>query len=421
MEINKIAVIGGGISGLSIAHLLGDKYKVSVYEREARPGGLIKCDVIQGNLYHMVGGHVFNSRRQDVLEWFWRFFDKESEFTKSIRNSIISMENGTLVGYPIENHAYMMEDSMRKKFIEDLLLIAKNRDYDSINFEEFLRKRFGDTLYTEYFQPYNEKIWRRSLDKVPLFWLEGKLPMPSVEEIIYNNFVHVRESKMVHSTFYYPRLNGSQFLADRLAEGLNIKYNANIDKIRRKGKCWIVDNEVFDKVIFCGNIKEFPSIFSNSLDLSSFEEDIEELDFHGTTSVFCEIESNPYSWIYMPSRLHSSHRIICTGNFSPLNNSTEKNTASLEFTDYISKEDIDRDLTKIPFSPKYITHTYTKYTYPIQSIHTRKMVGSLKKELFGNNIFLLGRFAEWEYYNMDAAIGAAIDLSKIITADLPTE
>nr|WP_320060268.1 hypothetical protein [uncultured Bacteroides sp.] len=65
--------------------------------------------------------------------------------------------------------------------------------------------------------------------------------------------------------------------------------------------------------------------------------------------------------------------------------------------------------------------TVTKYTYSIQNVHTRKMVESLKKELFDNNIFLLGRFAEWEYYNMDAAIGAAIDLSKIITANLPRE
>jgi UDP-galactopyranose mutase len=27
-------------------------------------------------------------------------------------------------------------------------------------------------------------------------------------------------------------------------------------------------------------------------------------------------------------------------------------------------------------------------------------------------MYLLGRFAEWEYYNMDAAVGAAIDLEK---------
>ena len=29
-------------------------------------------------------------------------------------------------------------------------------------------------------------------------------------------------------------------------------------------------------------------------------------------------------------------------------------------------------------------------------------------------LFLLGRFAEWEYYNMDVAMGAAMDLCKTI-------
>ena len=68
----------------------------------------------------------------------------------------------------------------------------------------------------------------------------------------------------------------------------------------------------------------------------------------------------------------------------------------------------------MPFSPRYLDHTYTQYTYPVQNTETRKMVDSLKKTLSNNGIFLLGRFAEWEYYNMDAAIGAAIDLGKIL-------
>ena len=40
------------------------------------------------------------------------------------------------------------------------------------------------------------------------------------------------------------------------------------------------------------------------------------------------------------------------------------------------------------------------------------MIGSLKNELKKDNIYLLGRFAEWEYYNMDVAMGAALDLVK---------
>ena len=42
------------------------------------------------------------------------------------------------------------------------------------------------------------------------------------------------------------------------------------------------------------------------------------------------------------------------------------------------------------------------------------MITSLKEILETQGIYLLGRFAEWEYYNMDAAMGAALDLNKRI-------
>lgn len=410
--MKNIAVIGGGISGLSLAQCLKDRYDVTVFEGASKPGGLIKCERIDGTLYHMVGGHVFNSRRQDVLDWFWGFFDREKEFTKATRNAIVYM--GRPIGYPIENHIYQFDAALQKQIIVDLLEIAKNKNVEPTNFEEFLKFRFGETLYNVYFKPYNEKVWKRDLSQVPLTWLAGKLPMPSVEEIIFDNFNKANETTMVHSTFYYAKNNGSQFLADRLAEGLNIIYNAKIQKLEKKGVQWIVNGVAFDKVVFCGNIKDLPSMLESSLDITTYSKSVEELEFHGTTSVLCEVERNPFSWIYMPDTNHHSHRIICTGNFSETNNGHEALTATIEFTDEVDKETILENLEKIPYSPKYLAHRYTPYTYPIQNASTRAVITSVKELMEPKGLYLLGRFAEWEYYNMDAAIGAAIDLSKTI-------
>ncbi len=59
--------------------------------------------------------------------------------------------------------------------------------------------------------------------------------------------------------------------------------------------------------------------------------------------------------------------VICTGNFAESNNADGKMTATIEFTDEISKEDILSNLTKIPLRPVYLDHIYNKYTYPIQN------------------------------------------------------
>lgn len=40
------------------------------------------------------------------------------------------------------------------------------------------------------------------------------------------------------------------------------------------------------------------------------------------------------------------------------------------------------------------------------------MVKELKEELAKLDFYFTGRFADWEYYNMDVAIGAAMDLCK---------
>ena len=85
-------------------------------------------------------------------------------------------------------------------------------------------------------------------------------------------------------------------------------------------------------------------------------------------------------------------------------------SATIEFTDEISKNDIIDNLSRIPYHPKYIAHNYAPYTYPIQAKDTREFVNSVKCVTEPEGLFLLGRFAEWEYYNMDVAMGAALDL-----------
>ena len=38
------------------------------------------------------------------------------------------------------------------------------------------------------------------------------------------------------------------------------------------------------------------------------------------------------------------------------------------------------------------------------------MISGLKDALAGLNFYMTGRFTDWEYYNMDAAMGAAKDM-----------
>lgn len=417
----KVAIIGAGISGLSVAHMLKEKHDVTLFEKENVAGGLIKCLRKNGSLFHTCGGHIFNSKRQDVLDWFWSKFERDEEFIKADRNSVVFVdkegsEDIAEIPYPIENHMYLFDEDIQKKFIDDLVEMSASNIKEYDNFEDFLKGQFGQTLYELYFRPYNEKVWRRDLSQVPLSWLEGKLPMPTIAEMIFNNINHVKEKNFVHATFWYEKNGGSQYIVDKLSEGLNIKYNSEIRNLKFCEGKWSVGADVFDKIVFCGNIKEMVQMIEG-VDLDDFVEDVNRLEYHGTTAVFCEIDKNPYSWIYQPSHKHESHRIICTGNFASSNNSNllaeDRITATIEFTDEISKKDILDNLTRIPLHPTYIDHKYNKYTYPIQDANTRTLITEIKKKLSQYGFYFTGRFADWEYYNMDVAIGAAMDMCRV--------
>lgn len=414
---NNFYVIGSGISGLSISKMLFDGgYEVLTFEKESKIGGLVKCDSINGNLFHRVGGHVFNSKNQLVLDWFWRHFDKSKEFLAAKRNAKILLANN-LIGYPIENFLFQLDTNTSESIIEELLVLNNAEgNKSSSNFEEFLLNHFGETLYETYFKPYNAKIWNFDLKKIPLEWLEGKLPMPNIGQIFKNNIIRNEEKDMVHSTFWYPRKGGSQFIANRIAEKLNIRINASLNKIDLHNRSITINNEEFQfgKLIYTGDIRKLSNIIGNQdPKLFSLLRQAGSLVSNGTSNVLCECDKSDLSWLYLPEKNIKAHRIIYTGNFSPDNNSSnDRITCTVEFSGKLSQNDMIFELSKLPGNLVPISFNFEPNSYVIQTENSRKLVTAIKTKLLKYNVFLLGRFAEWEYYNMDVCIEASMKLYK---------
>lgn len=419
--MKRLTIIGAGVSGLSLAQLSKNHFDVQIIEKADKPGGLIKCDVVDGNLFHKVGGHVFNAKNKKVFDWFWSHFDQEKEFIKARRNARIFIQN-KLIGYPIENYLFEFESHLVSQIVDDLLTIqargARKSTFEYPNFEEFLKGNFGQTLYQLYFEPYNKKIWNTNLEEVSLEWLEGKLPMPQLREILLSNIIKEEESDMVHSTFYYPKQNGSQFIADRLSKGLNIKTSAEIKSIKPLDNGFLINDDFkTDLIAYTGDIRKLADLYKNgnSDDIAEALEHVQDLKSNGTSNLLCECDPNDISWLYIPEPFTKAHRIIYTGNFSPANNSKSgRRTCVVEFSGLVDPEIMNEEIKKLPGNLKPLRHNYEPNSYVIQDKNTRSKVNKVKSLLEPQGIFLTGRFAEWEYYNMDKAIEAAMEtLSKL--------
>lgn len=413
----KIAIIGTGISGLSVANLLKDKgHEIVLFEKQDRHGGLIKCDVIDTVLFHKVGGHVFNSKNQQVLDWFWSYFDKESEFVKVKRNAKILFQD-KIIGYPIENYLYKLNKETVSCIINELIDLQKNESkspFSYSNFEEFLKNNFGNTLYQIYFKPYNNKIWKTDLSTIPMDWLEGKLPMPNFKEIIISNIVAEEEDQMVHSSFFYPKQGGSQFIVDRLSKNLDIRNNQKISSISKYNDKYTLNEETgFDKIIYCGDIRQLPDYMESLLADNVNIDNIHKLRSNGTSNLLCETDSNDISWLYIPEEFTDAHRIIYTGNFSDSNNGNHtRKTCVVEFSGKVEYERMLEEIKKLPGNLTPITYNFEPNSYIVHDKGTKELINNIKSIFEKENIYLLGRFAEWEYYNMDKCIESAMAIAE---------
>jgi len=412
--MKKVAIIGAGISGLSAAQLLKDRFLVTVFEQGGKPGGLVKCDRIEGNLFHRVGGHVFNSRNQEVLDWFWGFFDRDQEFLKAQRNAKIFI-NGKVIGYPIEDYLYEFPAETVSAILDDLLHAGEG---EYLDFEAFLRGNFGKTLYELYFGPYNQKIWHTDLSEIPLEWLEGKLPMPDIKQILLRNITRQVEKQMVHSTFYYAKENGSQFIIDRISEGLDIRVNTPVTRIENVQNGWTLNGQgTFDHIVYCGDVRKLKNlIHHNQPELGACLASVSALRSNSTSNLFCECDSTDRSWMYLPGKETQAHRIIYTGGFSPTNNGgvtrQDRMTCVVEFSGEYTQDEMELEVSKLPGNLSPLASNHEKNSYIIHHKDTRDQITALKKQLALKQFHLLGRFAEWEYYNMDKAIEAAMGLRK---------
>ena len=409
----RIAVIGGGISGISVARMLKEVADVTVYERNSNVGGLIRCEELPAGLYHLLGGHVFNAQSPDVSAWFWRHFDREGEFHHLTRNARILLGNSQ-VGYPLENHLYQLPPAQCAAVVQDLIAIAQDAGRTPpANFRDFLLGTFGPTLCEAYFFPYNAKLWRCDLSSIPLGWLEGKLPMPLVADILRANVLRQAEKGMVHSQFFYPRHGGSQFIIDRLATGLSLRLSTEVSRlIRTADGCWRVNDEptAYDRVVYTGDVRALGRMLGAS-DTPPELGRLQALRTRGITNAFCHCDSTAISWLYVPDAGYRANRIIYTGAFSPENNRTGRMTCVVEFAYGESGAAIAGDLHRMPGNLELIATNSVADAYVIQEHDTRESIAQLKATLKARGLWLLGRFAEWEYYNMDKCIGAAMQLA----------
>ena len=443
-EYFKVCVVGGGLAGLSVAKYLlelGLK-SVMVLEASERVGGLLKSEDVSGYVFDTGGSHIMFSKNPEVLAEMTALLNGNVIYHR--RNTKIYYK-GRFVKYPFENGLKDLPPEERYECLKGVLdaYIARltGRAREPRNFLEWIKYVFGEAIASKYLIPYNEKIWKTSLDKISLDWVGGRVPNPPLDDVIKAAVGLDVEGYKHQLNFCYPREGGIEALAKSLARLLRVnggvvRVNAPVTSIERSPHNDLIEVSSEEFTVKCECV-----VYTSPLNRSH---KILEPVLHEKAALLNELRSvslavvgvgargptPPYHWIYFPETNVPFHRVGILSNYSPAN-APAGGVALIAEVSF--KEDstppktrVEREVLEglesvglLRLSNVEVTETwFWRDAYVLYDDRRRNVLSEILPLLRKAGIFPHGRFGSWEYLNMDAVLLKSRELAGDIISYL---
>jgi len=411
-----IPILGAGLAGLSAAYHLNGPHMI--LEKDPRVGGLCKSVNISGYVFDYAPHILFT--RDDYVRTLFEGLLK-GNLHRHTRRSYIYLKNA-YVRYPFEANLNALPEDIIQECIDGVM----NRETtEPTNFEEWIYATFGDGIAKHYMIPYNRKTWKYDLSRMNIDWIRGRVPSPSVEEMKKGAAGTLRKDYGPNAEFMYPKHGGIGALANRLSEGLNVSPGSEVVEVkpsatgvrvkyRKEGE---IKETASEKVISSIPLPELIRILHDPP-----EEVIKAAAALAYNSLVCvnigvkRPDIIDKHWLYFPEEKFIFNRVSFPMNFSEHTTPGDRSSILVEVTHREASVDPERirdrvveDLTETEIITggdeiEVCDTSAFKYAYVIYDLDHTKNVGIIHDYLEGNNVIPIGRFGEWEYFNMDKAI-----------------
>lgn len=405
----KICIIGAGITGLTAGRLLSKNHEVTIYEKESNIGGIARTKSVDGITYHTIGGHCLNSKNKTVMDFIFDDVLPKKNWHHVKRDAKINFHDH-IISYPIEfsvKEITKFDDDLAFNITKDFM---SSEDKKTGNLADWFKEKFGETLAKEYFIPYNRKIWQMEPSQMSHLWIDGKLPLPNKKEF-FKALIEDSEDTMPHSTFFYPNSNNQNTFIEALGDGLNIMTDFEITSLEKLESKWIVNGEYeYNLVINTMPLNILPSVLKNTPDEILLE--AKKLKYNKVTNVLWKSKPIDFTWTYHPSSETIFHRHIHIGNFF---NPKENYTITESMGEHTYEEMIEHG-RKFDYLLEPLDNNMSDYAYVVYDQNYSNATNKIKQYLENIGLYTVGRFGEWEYYNMDICMESAMKLTALIKA-----
>jgi len=427
------AILGGGLSGLTLARLLHERgEEVLVLEAEPEYGGLCRSKTTNGFTFDTGGSHIIFSRDADVLAFMRRMIAGNEQ--RNNRNTKIFYK-GRHVKYPFENGLSDLPAEDRfaciNGFIRNLIAVEKGEVKRPANFREWIYYTFGPGIAGCYLVPYNEKIWKYPTEKMSHHWVDGRIPRPPVEDILRSAIGIGTEGYTHQAVFSYPLDGGIESLVRAIARPVEkcIRTGFRVTSVKKAGDRWLISNGAetleADRIICTIPVQHLLPCLDHVP--AHVAEACHALVYNSLICVNIGIRGPlpAISWMYVPDMaLGRTNRVSFPSNFSRHTAPEGCSSVLAEITCQpgdeaagLSDDDLVREVTDMLASMELCTPDKVifssverqPFAYVVYDLAYQQNIATVRDYCTGIGIPLVGRFARFEYLNMDGVLRSVFD------------
>lgn len=426
-----IGILGGGLTGCTLGKIFSDKgWSFEILEGEPEIGGLLRSANVNGYTFDLGGPHILFSKDKHALAFLLNAI--VGNVCTRRRNTKVLFK-GRFVKYPFENGLsdLPLTDNLACLTGFTAAVIGRwiRKRRKTMNFREWCLTAFGRGISNRYLIPYNEKIWKFPLAEIATGWVE-RIPSPSWKDVFKSSLGIKTEGYLHQLDFHYPRTGGIQAVIEGLTRDFpdRIVTDFEVDSVAKVDGKWAVSNgkrtRTYDAIV---STIPLPTLAEAASLPNLAREAAQDLKLNSVVCV-CLGGVKPrraeLSWVYVPAKKVLTHRVSFLSNFSDMSSPKGKHSLTTDITckfdDRIWRMS-DETLVKMTIndllsegvleSGEYETALVVRHRhgYVIDDIARSENIRIIRKYLDNIGILICGRFAEFEYLNMDAVVRHSLD------------